>query len=66
MTILQIKFGRFGQFVANRRLYANRIRHFRRLLQLSDADLAGLDITRAEIRNRMARLHIWLKAQSVR
>jgi hypothetical protein len=47
-----------GEKLRERQARKNRLRHLHSLLLLSDTDLAELDISRAEIRNHLQRLHV--------
>jgi hypothetical protein len=64
MNLLKLQFSRLADALQWRRRHKSRIRHFRRLLWLSDVNLAALNVTRAEIRNRLMRLHIGFAAKS--
>ncbi len=66
MDLLKLLFPRVADALQLRRRHKSRIRHFQRLLWLSDVNLAALNVTRAEIRNRLARLHIGRAATTSR
>jgi hypothetical protein len=57
MHYFQNQITHLGEKLRKRQARNNRLRHLHNLLLLSDTDLAGLDISRTEVKSHLLQLH---------